>query len=474
MTGLDYLGRVHVLGIGGAGMSAIARVLLGRGVSVSGSDARESRRVTALRALGATVNVGHSAANVVQDGVPTVDTLIVSTAVAADNIEVITAKKHGVRVLTRAEGLATILAQTHTVAVAGTHGKTTTTSMLTVSLQHCGADPSFIIGSELNESGTNAHVGTGDVFIVEADESDGTFLKMTPEVAIVTNVEPDHLDHWKTYDAIEDAFAAFVQQMTPTGFLVVCIDDAGGRRLAQRAKDLSVRVVTYGISDDADFRIEFDGMGSRGWRFDVVAEGVRLGTTELAVPGKHNVLNATAALAAGIGMGFPARDLRAGLCSFSGTRRRFDFRGEVAGVRVFDDYAHHPTEIEATLRAARDVVGDTGRVIVACQPYRWYRTAMFVPEYGKALALADEVVVLEVYGPGETPIPGASGQTIARSVELPAGAVTFEPSLAAVAKHLYDRVRPGDIVLTLGAEEVSIVGPELIELLRGRDRTDVR
>lgn len=467
MSELTALGRVHILGIGGAGMSAIARVLLGRGVAVSGSDARESRRVTALRALGAHVVVGHAAENIITQGQARVDTLIVSTAVKQDNIEVVTARENGITVLSRAEGLAAILAGTRTVAVAGTHGKTTTTSMLTVALQHCSADPSFIIGSELNESGTNAHVGTGKEFIVEADESDGTFLMMSPQVAIVTNVEPDHLDHWKTYDAIEEAFASFAKNVPEGGTLVVCGDDAGGRRLAQRSRAAGINVVTYGMSEDADFRIELHAMGQRGWRFDVVAHGVRVGVTELLVPGQHNVLNATAALAAGMTLGYPATDLRAGIAGFSGTRRRFDFRGSANGVRVFDDYAHHPTEIDATLRAARDVVGD-GRLVVACQPYRWYRTAMFVPEYAKALALADFVVVLEVYGPGETPIPGASGQTIAKNVDLADGHVVFEPSLSAVAKHLADFVKPGDLVLTLGAEEVSVVGPELLELLRDR------
>lgn len=468
MSQLRDLGRVHILGIGGAGMSAIARVLLGRGIAVSGSDARESRRVTALRALGAQVQVGHAAENIVRDGKSLVDTLIVSTAVKDDNVEVVTARAQGITVLSRAEGLAAILKDTQTIAVAGTHGKTTTTSMLTVALQHCAADPSFIIGSELNESGTNAHVGTGTEFIVEADESDGTFLMMNPRVAIVTNVEPDHLDHWKTYDAIENAFADFAGNLTSGGALVVCIDDAGGRRLAERVSSSGHSVITYGLSDDADFRIELHAMGEHGWRFDVVAHGVRVGITELLVPGKHNVLNATAALAAGMTLGYSAADLRAGIASFTGTRRRFDFRGSAAGVRVFDDYAHHPTEIEATLRAARDVVG-SGRVVVACQPYRWYRTAMFVPEYAKALALADYVVVLEVYGPGETPIPGASGQTIAKSIDLPEGSVVFEPSLSAVAKQIVDHVKPGDVVLTLGAEEVSVVGPELLELLRDRE-----
>jgi UDP-N-acetylmuramate--alanine ligase len=460
-TGIEDLGRVHIVGIGGAGMSAIARVLLGRGVPVSGSDARDSRRVTALRALGARVNVGHDAAHVND-----VDTVISSTAVKADNVEIASAISRQIRVMSRAEGLACVLADARVVAIAGTHGKTTTTSMLAVALQRCGADPSFIIGSELNESGSNAHVGTGDSFIVEADESDGTFLMMTPVASVVTNVEPDHLDHWGSLEALEDAFLEFARRLAARqGFLAICVDDPGARRLAEKAKSHGIDVRTYGMSVDADYRIDLMELGLHGWKFDVIARGVRLGVTELAVPGQHNVLNATAALATGIGLGLPATDLRAGIAGFTGTRRRFDHRGTAGGVRVFDDYAHHPTEIAATLRAAREMVGE-GRLIVACQPYRWYRTAMFIPEYAQALSLADEVVVLEVYGPGETPIPGASGQTIAAAISLPEGAVMFEPSLSAVATQLAQRVRAGDLVLTLGAEEVSVVGPELVDILR--------
>jgi UDP-N-acetylmuramate--alanine ligase len=460
-TRIHDLGRVHIIGIGGAGMSAIARILLGRGVPVSGSDARESRRVTALRALGARVDVGHDASHVNE-----VDTVIASTAVKADNVEVTAALARKIPVMSRAEGLAAVLADASVVAIAGTHGKTTTTSMLAVALQRCGADPSFIIGSELNESGSNAHVGTGDAFIVEADESDGTFLMMEPIASIVTNVEPDHLDHWGSLEALEDAFADFARRLiSRKGFLVICVDDPGARRLADKCRSEGLDVRSYGMSADADYRVELVGLGVQGWKFDVVARGVRLGITELAVPGQHNVLNATAALATGIGLGLPATDLRAGIARFTGTRRRFDHRGTAAGVRVFDDYAHHPTEIAATLRAAREMVGE-GRLIVACQPYRWYRTAMFIPEYAQALSLADEVVVLEVYGPGETPIPGASGQTIAAAIRLPEGSVVFEPSLSAVAEQLAQRVRPGDLVLTLGAEEVSVVGPELVEILR--------
>ena len=457
---LTSLGRVHIVGIAGAGMSAIARILLGRGVPVSGSDARQSRRLTALAALGARVHVGHDPAHV-----DDVDTLIISTAVREDNVEVARARERGITVLSRAEGLACMLDGAATVAIAGTHGKTTTTSMLTVALQGCGVDPTFIIGSELNESGTNAHVGSADLTIVEADESDGTFLHLSPMAAVITNIEPDHMDHWGTIEAIEDAFLQFALRVRDRdGFLVVCADDAGALRVGERARAAGVDVRTYGVSPNVDHRIELGGRGPHGWTFTLTSGGVRHEPITLAVPGEHNVLNATAALVVGMGLGRTLTQLRRGLEDFTGTRRRFELRGVVNGVRVFDDYAHHPTAVQATVRAARDVAGH-GRVLVACQPYRWYRTAMFIPEYGEALRQADLAYVLEVYGPGETPIPGASGQTVADAVNRVGGHAVFEPSMMQVAVALAAAAQPGDIILTLGAEDVSEVCPLLLEAL---------
>ncbi len=461
---LAPLGRVHVVGIGGAGMSGIARILVARGVTVTGSDAKDSRRIHALRALGVDARVGHDAANVAG-----ADTLVVSTAIKASNPELVAARAAGLRVMGRAEALATLMAGYRGVAVAGTHGKTTTTSMLTVALQHCGADPSFAIGSELNESGSNAHLGTGEEFVAEADESDGAFLALPAYAGIVTNVEPDHLDHWGTFEAIEAAFLEFCTAIRDRGgFVTVCVDDAGGARLAENARAEGVDIRTYGTADGADFRVELLGVGDHGWRFDVLEHGVRLGVTELGVPGKHNVLNATAALVTGIGLGYPASDLRAGLETFSGTRRRFDFKGTADGVRVYDDYAHHPTEIAATLSAMRDVVGE-GRLVVAFQAHHYYRTAMFTQEFGEALGLADEVVVLEVFAPGEDPIPGASGVAMASHVPLPADQVVFEPSWSTVAGQLVARARPGDVVMTLGAGDIAMIGTEVLDLLRARE-----
>lgn len=464
MTGSAGLGRVHIVGIGGAGMSGIARIMVAQGVQVSGSDAKDSRRLQALRAVGVDARVGHDAALI--DGI---DALVVSTAIPDANVERAAARDSGIRELSRAEALAAVMAGSRGVAVAGTHGKTTTTSMLTVALQHCGVDPSFAIGSELNESGSNAHLGTGDVFVVEADESDGAFLHLSPIAAIVTNVEADHLDHWGTYEAIEQGFLDFATGIRDRdGFIVVCVDDLGGARLALRAREAGVDVRTYGESVEADYRLSDARLTDTGWAFDTVHNGVRLGEISLKVPGKHNALNALSAFVTGLGLDYPASDLRVGLESFSGTRRRFDFKGQVGQIRVFDDYAHHPTEIEATLRAARDVVGE-GRVVVAFQAHHYYRTAMFVEEFGAALGLADEVVVLEVFAPGEIPIPGASGQTMAANVPLPPGQVVFEPSWSAVAGHLADRAVPGDIIMTLGAGDIGMIGLEVLDRLRARE-----
>jgi UDP-N-acetylmuramate--alanine ligase len=458
---VSELGVVHIIGIGGAGMSGIARILVERGVTVSGSDAKDSRRLAALKAIGVTTHVGHDAGYV-----SNADTVIFSTAIPETNPERKAAQSRGLRILNRAEALAAIMAGSRGVAVAGTHGKTTTTSMLTVALQHCGADPSFAIGSELNESGSNAHIGSGDIFVAEADESDGAFLFLPAVAGIVTNVEADHLNHWGTFEAVEQGFVDFVTGINRHhGFTVVCADDPGAARLATKARALNADVRTYGESADADYRIVNAVLEGRGWAFDISTHGEVIAHIRVQVPGKHNALNATAAFVAGIGMGMDPTAMAEGICGFTGTRRRFDFKGEARGIRVFDDYAHHPTEIDATLRAARDVAGN-GSVVVAFQAHHYYRTAMFTKEFGEALGLADQVVVLEVFAPGETPIPGASGQTMASNVPLPREQVVFEPSWSAVARHLVDRAQPGDIIMTLGAGDIGLIGLEVLDLLR--------
>lgn len=460
---LAETGPIHVIGIGGAGMSGIARILLAQGVEVSGSDAKDSRRLSALQALGARVELGHDASNLGDAKV-----VLASTAIPVENPEIAAAKAQGLPVWSRAEGLAAVMADSKGVAVSGTHGKTTTTSMLTVALQQCGADPSFVIGSELNESGSNAYLGTGEYFIAEADESDGTFKELGAFAGIVTNVEADHLDHWGDFAAIEAGFDEFVADLCSRGgFAVVCIDDPGGAALAKRSREAGLDIRTYGESAEADNQLKVLEQTGRGWQFEVSVNGVKTSPIQLNVPGRHNALNATAALVCGVGLGFPTQELVRGLEAFSGTRRRFEFRGEVDGVFVYDDYAHHPTEIEATLHAARDMVG-AGRVIVAFQAHHYYRTALFSKEFGVALGLADEVVVLEVFAPGEEPIPGASGQVMASNVPLDPEFVTFEPSWSKVPEVLTHNAKPGDLIMTLGAGDISMMGPEILELLHRR------
>ena len=456
------LGHVHFVGIGGAGMSGIARVLLARGSIVSGSDAKDSRTTAALRALGATVHLGHAASHV--EGA---DTVVVSTAIRADNPELVRARALGLRVLIRAEALAACMAGRRGVAVAGTHGKTTTTSMLTVAVQHCGVDPSFAIGGDLNEAGSNAHHGSGDLFVVEADESDGSFLAYRPYAAVVTNVEADHLDHYGTADAVDRAFDEFVATVDRAGFLVTCADDPGARRLAGHARSLGLDVRTYGTAEDADLRLIGLTVSGTTSRYEPVLRGRRLPPVALAVPGRHIALNSAAALLTGVGLGLPEHRLVEGLAGFSGVRRRMELKGTVAGVRVYDDYAHHPTELVAQLTAAREVAG-RGRLVVAFQPHRYSRTLAFAAEFGAALALADDVVVMEVYAAGEDPVPGATGASVAAAVPLPSERVLFEPSWTAVPGRLADRAQPGDLVLTLGAGDVTAVGPEVLRLLSGQ------
>ena len=463
----DQLGRVHFIGIGGAGLSGIARIMLARGISVSGSDAKESRTLEALRALGATCHVGHDEANLGD-----ADTVVVSTAVRESNPEVVAALDRGLRLLPRSAALDSVMQGRRVVAVAGTHGKTTTTSLLTVALQHCGADPSFAIGGELNETGSNAHDGSGELFVAEADESDGAFLVYSPEAALVTNVEADHLDNYGTVEAYRAAFDTFADKLGPEGFLVVCADDPGSDALGLRARGQGRRVVRVGEREDADVRavdVRFLGSGSR---FSVVDEGVDLGEVQLQIPGRHYVLDALAALACGLRLGFGFTDLARGLGAFSGTRRRMELKGTAAGVRVYDSYAHHPQEITGDLQAARSLAG-AGRVVVAFQPHMVSRTRIFGPEMGVALGAADEVVVMDIYVAREDPEPGVTGALVADAVPLAPEHVVFEPSWSAVAGHLAGRARPGDVVLTLGAGDVTLLGPEVLELLEEGSAHDV-
>ena len=461
---LADLGRVHFTGIGGAGMSGIARIMIARGVTVSGSDSAGGDLLASLAALGADVHVGHAAANLAG-----ADTVVVSSAIRPDNPELAAARAQGLRVLHRAAALASVMLGRRGVAVAGTHGKTTTTSMITTALRQCGADPGYVIGGILTETGLGAEDGSGQLLVAEADESDGSFLMLSPEVAVVTCVEADHLDNYASLAEIEDAFAAFARRIVPRGALIACADDPGARSLAAVARSLPVRVLTYGEAGDADYRIT--SVTPRGMRvgLEVAAPGggppARL---EVGVPGRHNALNAAAAYTAVLELGLPsglAGQAASGLAAYRGARRRMEPKGEAAGVTVLDSYAHHPTELAADLRAARDI-GPGGRVIAVFQPHLFSRTRIFADRFGSALGLADEVVVLDVYAAREDPEPGVTGELVARAV--PGGRAVFLPDRAAVPDAVADIARPGDLVLTMGAGDVTALGPLIVAALLAR------
>jgi UDP-N-acetylmuramate--alanine ligase len=460
--------RVHLIGIGGAGMSGIARILLARGVAVSGSDAKDSSTVLALRALGAEIAVGHDAAHL--PGPPA--TVVVSSAIRESNPELGAARERGLPVVHRAHALAALTAGRRLAAVTGTAGKTSTTSMLTVALQHCGLDPSFAIGGDLAASGSGAHEGSGDVFVVEADESDASFLAFSPSVAVVTNVEADHLDHYGSAEAYVAAFDEFLGGIVPGGALVTCVDDPGAAGLAARAEQRGIRVRRYGRDAGADARLVGFHPDGTGARVVLVHEG-REHLLRLAVPGEHMALNALGALLAGVELGAEVDALLAGLAAFDGVRRRFEFRGRAAGVAVYDDYAHHPSKVAAQLRAARQVVDARpeggGRVVVAFQPHLYSRTRDFAAEFGAALGLADEVVVLDVYGAREEPQPGVSGALIADAVPLPRDRVRFVPRWEDVPAVVAGIAGAGDLVITMGAGDVTVLAPEIVLELEKRE-----
>ncbi len=463
------LARTHLIGIGGAGMSGVARIVLARGGAVSGSDAKDSGVLHTLRALGAEVAVGHAAANLDQLGAD--PTAIISTKAVhqtdPDNPELVEGARRGIPVIHRSAALAALMSGYRVACVTGTAGKTSTTSMLTVALQHCGADPSFLIGGDLTGSGSGAHHGGGDVFVAEADESDGSFLAYSPDLAVVTNVESDHLDHHGTVEAYVATFDAFVARLRPDGVLIANSDDSGSAALAARAAASGVRVRHYGRHAAAvgDARLlAYTPDGGRGIATVALtgSDGlVRRVTLEVAMPGEHMAANAVAALLAGLELGAPLPGLLAGLAGFGGVRRRFELIGRAGGVRVYDDYAHHPTKVAAALRGARQVAGQ-GRLVVAFQPHLYSRTRDFAAGFGTALALADVVLLLDVYGAREDPLPGVTGALIAQAVPLPAGCVHYEPGWAQLPVRLAELTRPGDLVITMGAGDVTLLGPKLI------------
>jgi len=437
------MSRAHFIGIGGAGMSVVAELFLARGWQVSGSDARDSAVLARLRGAGAQVQVGHEAGHV--DGA---DLVVVSSAVQESNPELLAARETGLEVTHRSEALARAAGDLDVVAVAGAHGKTTTSAMLAVALQAAGADPSFAIGGTVLALGTGAHLGEGRMFVAEADESDGSFLRYHPQIGVVTNIEPDHLDHWGTAEAFAEAFVDFARTIKPGGLLVACADDAGAARLAARATDLGIRVRTYGTGT-ADVRIQIVELGASRSRARL-HDGARGVDLDLAVPGEHNVRNAAAAWCAGVELGVPGEEMAAALSTFGGTARRFEDRGSADGVRVVDDYAHNPTKVAAAVATARRAAGD-GRLLVLFQPHLYSRTADFAAEFADALAGADEVVLTAVYGAREAPVPGVTSALI--TDRLPGS--RYVPDRVEAARTVADLAVPGDLVMTVGAGDVT-------------------
>ncbi len=449
--------KIHFVGIGGAGMSGIAEVLINLGHRVSGSDLKASAVTDRLEVLGAAIYIGHSEKNL-QD----VDVVVISSAVSRENAEVRSAEVRFIPVIPRAEMLAELMRMKYGVAVAGAHGKTTTTSMVATVLGHGGIDPTIVIGGRLNSIGSNARLGQSDFLVAEADESDGSFLKLSPTIAVVTNIDAEHLDFYGSLEKIKETFLEFINKVPFYGLSILCLDHPDVQALIPGVRK---RFFTYGTSAQADLRasrLRQEGMVSE---FDVAHKGASLGRFQLRVPGKHNVLNALAAIAVGLELGLTPDVLREGLMVYSGVQRRFTLKGEAQGVMVVDDYGHHPTEIEAALGAAKSLKRE--RLVVIFQPHRYTRTRDLLQRFATCFNQADLLVITDIYSAGETPIPGVTGESIVHVVEeFGHRDVLYVPDMKAVVPHLLKTVKRGDLVLTLGAGDVYALGEELLARLR--------
>ncbi|MFF4580777.1 UDP-N-acetylmuramate--L-alanine ligase [Streptomyces sp. NPDC001389] len=452
--------RPHFIGIGGAGMSGIAKILARRGAQVAGSDARDSETAEALRAHGATVHIGHAADHLA----PGSTCVVVSSAIRADNPELARAAELGIPVIHRSDALAGLMDGLRPIAVAGTHGKTTTTSMLAVSLAALGLDPSYAIGGDLDAPGSNAHHGEGDIFVAEADESDRSFHKYAPQVAIILNAELDHHANYASMDEIYESFETFVGKVVPGGTLVVAHGQDGAAEIARRVAGRDgLDVVTYGEDEDADVRITKITPRGLASEVTVLLDGRPL-TFTVSVPGRHYAHNAVAALAAGVALGIPAHNLASALGKYTGVKRRLQLKGEAAGVQVIDSYAHHPTEMTADLEAIRGAAGDS-RILVVFQPHLFSRTQELGKEMGRSLALADASVVLDIYPAREDPVPGVTSEIIISAARAAGADVTPEHDKGAVADVIAGMAKPGDLVLTMGAGDVTDLGPQILARL---------
>jgi UDP-N-acetylmuramate--alanine ligase len=457
---------IHFVGAGGAGMSGLVRLALAAGHKVTGSDRADSATLADLRALGADVWAGHDASRLGTSAGGSPDLVVASTAIRADNPELAGARELGLPVLRRIELLAALMRGRTGIAVAGTHGKTTTTAMVTLMLRAAGLDPSYAIGGDVL-GGVNAAAGTGPHFVAEADESDGSFLELDPAIAVVTNVEADHLDHWGDLPAVQAAFHAFAGRLPAGGTLVLCADDPGAAALAGAVRP-GCLVRTYSTVEGVAADLVATGLvaGGAGSTFTVATRAGPLGTVELPQPGRHNVANALAATGAAMAAGAPFDAVQHALAGWTGVARRFQARGQAGGVTLVDDYAHHPTELAATLAAAR--LGAWGRVVAVFQPHLYSRTAAFADDFGRALALADVAVVTDVYAAREDPRPGVTGELVAAAARHRGSdqlEVVYQGDRAALAATVAGLARPGDLVLSLGAGDVTTLADELVPLL---------
>ena len=457
----------HFIGIGGAGMSGIALVLHERGCKVTGSDLKHSHYVRELEAAGIEVTIGHEAATI-DAAMP--DVVVTSTAIPESNPEVVRARELGIPIWPRAKMLSYLSGAAKTVAVAGTHGKTTTSSMVATMMDRMGMDPSFLIGGVVEGYDTNGRNGNGGYFVCEADESDGSFLYLNPNVVVVTNIEADHLDHYGTLENIEKTFCKFMDLVGEDGTVVIFGDNP---HYVELARSTGRRVVTYGFSEGADFRcvpVEASGAHRLASTFDVVcADGRSVRVTIKANPGRHNMANATAAIAVADALGADLQKAASALSEFKGARRRFTHVGDVDGVTVVDDYGHHPTEIAATLGAAAELGFD--RIVCVFQPHRYSRTQSLAADFGRAFDNADVLRVMDVFSAGELPIPGVSGKTVVNSVLAHDAKkdVEYVPNRHELVDALVELCRPGDLLITQGAGDVTTIGPAFIEAMRARD-----
>jgi UDP-N-acetylmuramate--alanine ligase len=461
LPNLDQLGAVHFIAIGGSGMNGIASMMLAHGIRVSGSDRQDSKYLRSLEAQGARVYVRHRAE---QLGEAT--TVVVSSAIREDNPELVEARRRGLRVMHRSAALGSLMLGRRGVAVAGTHGKTTTTAMIAHVLAGCGFDPSFVIGGALTGTSTGGHLGSGDAMIVEADESDGSFLQYPCEVAVVTNIDPDHLSNWGSAENYADGFLRFATAAS-VRLLVTSADDPGAIALTEQVRrriaagSPGPEIMTFGSSREAEVQIKGIRLVGTGSTFELVSAG-HGGAVELTVPGHYNVLNAAAAYAVAIWLGIDETDVRRQLTRYQGTYRRFQLIGVPNNIRVYDDYAHHPTEVLNTLVAARTGVG-AGRVVVCFQPHLYTRTRDFWRELAHALEQADEAIVMDVCGDREDPIPGIDGAMVANAVTPGTAHVTYEPVWDEAAPTVARIARPGDLVITVGCGDVTKVAPKIVD-----------